>query len=183
MGRRLLSLIALALNLDDQFFEKIGALNSPMAFLRLLHYPGTIMHLILNYVIEVPSAGSEPTWRLLTKRITSPYPSLIFLSCVISLYICYVLSNPMPSGLAVQLFSFCRVWEFIRLIIISEVGETFDGHYFRCFFLKYSNHCKILLNLLRCSCYDIVSNIAIQANWVHPTKVIMVRRPIQTTGW
>nr|CAD1844905.1 unnamed protein product [Ananas comosus var. bracteatus] len=42
VGRRLLSLIALALNLDDQFFEKIGALNSPMAFLRLLHYPGEL---------------------------------------------------------------------------------------------------------------------------------------------
>ncbi|XP_020085213.1 2-oxoglutarate-Fe(II) type oxidoreductase-like isoform X2 [Ananas comosus] len=42
VGRRLLSLIAFALNLDDQFFEKIGALNSPMAFLRLLHYPGEL---------------------------------------------------------------------------------------------------------------------------------------------
>ncbi|PKA64145.1 putative flavonol synthase 5 [Apostasia shenzhenica] len=39
IGKQLLSLIALALNLDEQFFELIGALNSPMAFVRLLHYP------------------------------------------------------------------------------------------------------------------------------------------------
>ncbi|KAF9602696.1 hypothetical protein IFM89_030584 [Coptis chinensis] len=39
-GRRLISLIALALNLDESFFEKIGALRSPSAFMRLLRYPG-----------------------------------------------------------------------------------------------------------------------------------------------
>nr|DAD18431.1 TPA_asm: hypothetical protein HUJ06_019894 [Nelumbo nucifera] len=39
-GKKLISLIALALNLEENFFEKIGALDSPMAFLRLLHYPG-----------------------------------------------------------------------------------------------------------------------------------------------
>ncbi|XP_039118967.1 2-oxoglutarate-dependent dioxygenase-like isoform X1 [Dioscorea cayenensis subsp. rotundata] len=41
VGKSLISLIALALDLDDLFFEKIGALYQPMAFLRLLHYPGT----------------------------------------------------------------------------------------------------------------------------------------------
>ncbi|KAJ3689897.1 hypothetical protein LUZ61_019061 [Rhynchospora tenuis] len=40
VGFRLISLIAIALNLDENFFTKIGALDSPMAFLRLLHYPG-----------------------------------------------------------------------------------------------------------------------------------------------
>lgn len=39
-GRRLIHLIALALNLNEDFFEKVGALDAPMAFLRLLHYPG-----------------------------------------------------------------------------------------------------------------------------------------------
>ncbi|KAH7659373.1 Aminocyclopropanecarboxylate oxidase protein [Dioscorea alata] len=40
VGKSLISLIALALDLDDLFFEKIGALYQPMAFIRLLHYPG-----------------------------------------------------------------------------------------------------------------------------------------------
>ncbi|XP_028100866.1 1-aminocyclopropane-1-carboxylate oxidase-like isoform X2 [Camellia sinensis] len=39
-GKKLISLIALALNLDEDFFEKVGAFNPPMPFLRLLHYPG-----------------------------------------------------------------------------------------------------------------------------------------------
>ncbi|KAK0587871.1 hypothetical protein LWI29_030258 [Acer saccharum] len=39
-GRQLIHLIALALNLDEDFFEKVGALDAPMPFLRLLHYPG-----------------------------------------------------------------------------------------------------------------------------------------------
>ncbi|KAK7406288.1 hypothetical protein VNO78_07911 [Psophocarpus tetragonolobus] len=40
VGKKLLSLIALSLNMDEGFFEKIGAINKPTAFLRLLHYPG-----------------------------------------------------------------------------------------------------------------------------------------------
>ncbi|KAA8521410.1 hypothetical protein F0562_012098 [Nyssa sinensis] len=40
-GKRLIFLIALALNLDEDFFEKVGAFNPPMPFLRLLHYPAT----------------------------------------------------------------------------------------------------------------------------------------------
>lgn len=42
VGKRLVSLIALALNLDDQYFENIGALHPPMAFVRLLYYPGEL---------------------------------------------------------------------------------------------------------------------------------------------
>jgi isopenicillin N synthase-like dioxygenase len=42
-GKKLLSLLALALNEDEDFFEKVGALeDKPMAFLRLLHYPGLV---------------------------------------------------------------------------------------------------------------------------------------------
>ncbi|XP_028772916.1 2-oxoglutarate-Fe(II) type oxidoreductase hxnY [Neltuma alba] len=42
-GRELLSLMAQSLNLDEDFFEKIGALSKPAAFLRLLHYPGEVV--------------------------------------------------------------------------------------------------------------------------------------------
>ncbi|KAL6641336.1 hypothetical protein ACP70R_019517 [Stipagrostis hirtigluma subsp. patula] len=41
-GKRILSLIALSLDLDAEFFQKIGALNCPSAFVRLLHYPGEV---------------------------------------------------------------------------------------------------------------------------------------------
>ncbi|KAK4422910.1 protein DOWNY MILDEW RESISTANCE 6 [Sesamum alatum] len=41
-GERLTSLIALALNLDENFFYDVGAFNPPNAFLRLLHYPGEL---------------------------------------------------------------------------------------------------------------------------------------------
>ncbi|PON43152.1 Isopenicillin N synthase [Parasponia andersonii] len=41
-GKRLLRLIALALNLEENFFEKVGGLDKPTAFLRLLHYPGEL---------------------------------------------------------------------------------------------------------------------------------------------
>lgn len=47
-GRQVISLIALALNLDEHYFEKIGALDNPAAFLRLLHYPGSVTHVTFN---------------------------------------------------------------------------------------------------------------------------------------
>ncbi|GMP37574.1 hypothetical protein CsSME_00009184 [Camellia sinensis var. sinensis] len=37
-GKKLISLTALALNLYEDFFEKVRAFNPPMPFLRLLHY-------------------------------------------------------------------------------------------------------------------------------------------------
>ncbi|XVE57612.1 hypothetical protein DITRI_Ditri04bG0104300 [Diplodiscus trichospermus] len=39
-GTKLISLIALALNLDEDFFQKLGALHEPVTYLRLLRYPG-----------------------------------------------------------------------------------------------------------------------------------------------
>ncbi|MBA0709728.1 hypothetical protein Golax_024750 [Gossypium laxum] len=39
---KLLSLIALSLKLEEDFFEKVGALIEPLAFIRLLHYPGDL---------------------------------------------------------------------------------------------------------------------------------------------
>ncbi|KAG5001085.1 hypothetical protein JHK87_022157 [Glycine soja] len=38
-GKKLYSLIALSLNMDEDFFDKIGAVDKPSAFLRLLRYP------------------------------------------------------------------------------------------------------------------------------------------------
>jgi len=43
-GKELLSLIALSLNLDEDYFQKISASNKPDAFLRLLRYPGLLMN-------------------------------------------------------------------------------------------------------------------------------------------
>ncbi|XP_065858868.1 2-oxoglutarate-Fe(II) type oxidoreductase hxnY-like isoform X2 [Euphorbia lathyris] len=43
-GRRLISLIALALNLDEDYFEKIGAMDGLEAYIRLLRYPGELGH-------------------------------------------------------------------------------------------------------------------------------------------
>ncbi|KAJ8526746.1 hypothetical protein K7X08_029223 [Anisodus acutangulus] len=39
LGKRVLSLIALALNVNEDFFEKVGAFNPPGALLRPMHYP------------------------------------------------------------------------------------------------------------------------------------------------
>ncbi|KAK6947547.1 Non-hem dioxygenase N-terminal domain, partial [Dillenia turbinata] len=41
-GKRLLSLVALSLGLDESFFVKIGALDGPDTRLRLIHYPGEL---------------------------------------------------------------------------------------------------------------------------------------------
>jgi len=47
-GKELLSLIALSLNLDENYFEKISALNKPEAFLRLLRYPGLLVFILFS---------------------------------------------------------------------------------------------------------------------------------------
>ncbi|KAL6641337.1 hypothetical protein ACP70R_019518 [Stipagrostis hirtigluma subsp. patula] len=39
-SKRILSLIALSLDLDAEFFQKIGAFDNPSSVIRLLHYPG-----------------------------------------------------------------------------------------------------------------------------------------------
>ncbi|KAK2648980.1 hypothetical protein Ddye_016469 [Dipteronia dyeriana] len=41
-GRKLIYLIALALNVDEDFLDKVGAMDVPMPFLGLLHYPGKL---------------------------------------------------------------------------------------------------------------------------------------------
>ncbi|OVA04673.1 Isopenicillin N synthase [Macleaya cordata] len=55
--RRLISLIALALNLDESFFEDVGALHEPMGFVRLLRYPGELI--ASNMEIHGASAHSD----------------------------------------------------------------------------------------------------------------------------
>ncbi|KAF9685425.1 hypothetical protein SADUNF_Sadunf03G0053300 [Salix dunnii] len=51
-GKKLISLIALALNLDEDYFEKVGALDTPNGFLRLLHYPGMLVEFPLFWVCK-----------------------------------------------------------------------------------------------------------------------------------
>jgi len=56
-GKNLFSLIAMSLNLDEDYFEKIGALNKPAAFLRLLHYPG-LPFILLFWTLKMGKAPS-----------------------------------------------------------------------------------------------------------------------------
>ncbi|QCD91533.1 Isopenicillin N synthase-like [Vigna unguiculata] len=68
-GKKLFSLIALSLNLDQHFFEKIGAIDKPSAFLRLLRYPGE-----MGGHEEICSAHSD--CGALTLLITDGVPGL-----------------------------------------------------------------------------------------------------------
>ncbi|KAK1434870.1 hypothetical protein QVD17_00624 [Tagetes erecta] len=73
VGKRLVTLIAMALNLEDDFFEKIGALDNPYAFLRLLHYPGE-METSDEEVVYGASAHSD--YGMLTLLATDAVPGL-----------------------------------------------------------------------------------------------------------
>ncbi|KAL2348177.1 hypothetical protein Fmac_002177 [Flemingia macrophylla] len=68
-GKKLLSLIALSLNVEEDFFEKIGAVDKPSAVLRLLRYPGE-----LGAHEEVCSAHSDSG--TLTLLMTEGVPGL-----------------------------------------------------------------------------------------------------------
>lgn len=59
VGKKLLGLIALALDLDEDFFEQVGALNDPAAIVRLLRYPGIYVHQILVGLILILMNHSE----------------------------------------------------------------------------------------------------------------------------
>ncbi|XP_027362617.1 2-oxoglutarate-Fe(II) type oxidoreductase hxnY-like [Abrus precatorius] len=69
VGKKLFSLIALSLNVDEDFFEKIGAINKPSAFLRLLRYPGD-----MGPHEEICSAHSD--FGALTLLMTDGVPGL-----------------------------------------------------------------------------------------------------------
>lgn len=71
-GRRLIHLLALALNLNEDFFEKVGALDAPMAFLRLLHYPGELV----SSNQEVCGASAHSDYGMITLLATDGVPGL-----------------------------------------------------------------------------------------------------------
>ncbi|XP_022732379.1 2-oxoglutarate-Fe(II) type oxidoreductase-like isoform X3 [Durio zibethinus] len=71
-GMKLISLVALALNLDEDFFQKLGALNEPMAFLRLLHYPGDVD----SSREGVYGASAHSDYGMLTLLLTDGVPGL-----------------------------------------------------------------------------------------------------------
>nr|AFK48835.1 unknown [Medicago truncatula] len=70
-GKELLSLIALSLNLDENYFEKISALNKPEAFLRLLRYPGE-----LGPNEEICGASAHSDYGMITPLLTNGVPGL-----------------------------------------------------------------------------------------------------------
>lgn len=71
-GERLLSLIALALDLGDNFFEEVGALKEPYPFLRLLHYPGESV----SCNGEVIGASAHSDYGMITLLATDGVPGL-----------------------------------------------------------------------------------------------------------
>ncbi|KAL8158639.1 hypothetical protein V2J09_000176 [Rumex salicifolius] len=71
-GERLLSLIALALDLDDNFFEEVGALKRPHPFLRLLRYPGVSV----SCGEEVIGASAHSDYGMITLLATDGVPGL-----------------------------------------------------------------------------------------------------------
>ncbi|XP_076951940.1 kihadalactone A synthase LFS-like [Bidens hawaiensis] len=72
VGKRLSSLIATALNLEDDFFEKEGGLDKPFAVLRLLHYPGEMG--ASDEVVYGASAHSD--FGMITLLATDSVPGL-----------------------------------------------------------------------------------------------------------
>ncbi|KAH0649477.1 hypothetical protein KY285_034725 [Solanum tuberosum] len=74
LGKRVLSLIALALNENEDFFEKVGAFNPPGALLRPMHYPvaGEI-----NYCDQyMHGCGAHTDYGMITILITDGVPGL-----------------------------------------------------------------------------------------------------------
>ncbi|XVF13430.1 hypothetical protein REPUB_Repub08aG0207000 [Reevesia pubescens] len=71
-GTKLLSLIALALKLDEDFFEKVGALNEPLAFIRILHYPGDLD----SSNDEIYGASAHSDYGTVTLLVTDGVPGL-----------------------------------------------------------------------------------------------------------
>ncbi|XP_058734564.1 2-oxoglutarate-Fe(II) type oxidoreductase hxnY-like isoform X1 [Vicia villosa] len=70
-GEKLLSLIALSLNLDENYFDKISALNKHECFLRLLRYPGE-----LGSNEEICGASAHSDYGMITLLLTNGVPGL-----------------------------------------------------------------------------------------------------------
>ncbi|KAK8614065.1 hypothetical protein V6N13_122441 [Hibiscus sabdariffa] len=69
---KLLSLIALSLKLEEDFFEKVGALNEPLAFIRLLRYPGDLD----TSSEEICGASAHSDYGTVTLLMTDGVPGL-----------------------------------------------------------------------------------------------------------
>lgn len=72
VGRKITRLLALALNLEMTFFEKPGLMDSPMAFIRLLHYSAEV---------SIPDqgifgAGAHCDYGMITLLATDGVPGL-----------------------------------------------------------------------------------------------------------
>lgn len=80
-GQKLLSVIALSLDLEEDYFDKINALSKPEAFLRLLRYSG-----------ELGYCGASPhsDYGMITLLMTNGVPGLQVL--IFHFSIIYVLS-------------------------------------------------------------------------------------------
>ncbi|KAH7436580.1 hypothetical protein KP509_05G026700 [Ceratopteris richardii] len=71
-GRKIIRLLALALNLEMTYFEKPGVMDSPMAYIRLLHYSGEV---------SIPEkgiygAGAHSDYGMITLLATDGVPGL-----------------------------------------------------------------------------------------------------------
>ncbi|XVF51790.1 hypothetical protein PTKIN_Ptkin04bG0212800 [Pterospermum kingtungense] len=71
-GTKLISLIAMALKLDEDFFEKVGALKEPLAFIRMLHYPGELE----SPGEEIYGASAHSDYGMITLLVTDGVPGL-----------------------------------------------------------------------------------------------------------
>ncbi|XP_068635672.1 2-oxoglutarate-dependent dioxygenase citB-like isoform X2 [Aristolochia californica] len=69
VARRLLCFIALSLNLEEDFFEKVGA-YPPAAFLRLIHYPGELS------ASETYGASAHSDYGMITLLVSDGVPGL-----------------------------------------------------------------------------------------------------------
>lgn len=72
LGTKLLSIVALALNLDENFFEKISALKDSNAFIRLLHYPGNLSTIVDGGY----GASAHSDYGMITLLVTDGVPGL-----------------------------------------------------------------------------------------------------------
>ncbi|GMI95655.1 hypothetical protein HRI_003234800 [Hibiscus trionum] len=72
VGTELLSLIALSLRLDEDYFKKLGALNDPLAIIGLLHYPGGLD----SSNEEIYGASAHSDFGMITLLATDGVPGL-----------------------------------------------------------------------------------------------------------
>lgn len=75
-GKKLAPMIALALNLDEDFFDKAGALNPAEGFLRLLHYPAVHVGPLGTSDRLVYGASAHSDYGMLTLLMTDGVPGL-----------------------------------------------------------------------------------------------------------